>query len=108
MREALVSGLRQLSFDVLTADEANKRRASDAEQLAFAATQQRAIYTQNVRDYRVLHRRWLDEGRAHAGIILLTDQRASVGRQLQGFRSLGAALSEHDLRDQLVFLLNYA
>jgi hypothetical protein len=108
MRTALISGLRRLTFDVLTTEEALTRRQPDGEQLTYATEQARAIFTQNVGDYSDLHRMLMQTGGSHAGIILLTDQYAPVGLQLRCFGRLVRTRSQESLRDSLVFLLNYA
>ena len=44
-RTSLIRALRARQFDILTANEANQVGISDAEQLAFASSQNRAIFT---------------------------------------------------------------
>jgi hypothetical protein len=44
-------------------------RASDEEQLAFAADSERTLYTYNIRDYKRLAVDWANAGREHAGIL---------------------------------------
>ncbi|NUQ65620.1 MAG: DUF5615 family PIN-like protein [Pirellulales bacterium] len=85
---AVVQGLRARGIDVLTTIEANQCGATDREQLAFAARQGRAIYTFNVGDFARLHREYLRQSIDHCGILVIPDQRYSVGqkvRRLAGF-----------------------
>ncbi len=87
---AVVQGLRARGVDVLTTIEANRCGTSDREQLAFAIEQGRSIYTFNVGDFARLHREHLAQGVDHSGILVLPDQRCSVGekiRRLAGFIS---------------------
>jgi hypothetical protein len=59
---------------------------SDLDQLTFATSQKRAIYTFNVADFRRLHAQWQAAGREHAGIILsedLNDDPAEMSRRLR-------------------------
>lgn len=44
--------------------------AADEEQLGFAAKENRAILTFNIRDFAPLHEHWSAAGRPHAGIIV--------------------------------------
>ena len=53
---AVMEGLRARGTDILTTLEADRLGATDADQLAFAAQQRRAIYTFNVSDFARLHR----------------------------------------------------
>ena len=67
----VVERLRLLGHDVVTTLEAGRanQRIGDADQLAFATSQGRAILTRNRRHYVVLHR----NSPNHAGIISITD-----------------------------------
>jgi hypothetical protein len=108
MSTALTSGLRRLTFDVLTTEEALTRRQPDGEQLTYATEQARAIFTQNVGDYSGLHRMVMQAGGSHAGIILLTDKYGPVGLQLRCSGQLARTRSQESLRDSPVCLFNYA
>lgn len=69
----VVKCLRELGHDVLTVQEAGKanQRIPDDEVLAFATNDNRAVITQNRRDFIQLHRLQLN----HAGIIVCSDDR---------------------------------
>jgi len=57
-------------FSTLTTRHAGQRRASDAEQLAFAVQREMAIVSHNRIDFERLARHYIDEGRRHSGIII--------------------------------------
>jgi hypothetical protein len=80
---AVVRGLRARGLDVLTTIDAQRRGATDRDQLAFATQQGRTIYTFNVRDFARLHREYLLQGIDHGGIIVLPDQRYSIGEKIR-------------------------
>ncbi len=87
---AVVQGLRGRGIDVLTTVEANQCGVSDREQLLFATGEGRTLYTFNVGHFAQLHREFLSENIKHSGIIVLPDQRYSIGekiRRLAGFLS---------------------
>lgn len=65
--------LRQRGYDVIHVLEAGRAGKSDPDQLAYAVSQQRAILTHNIRDYRLLDIKYHEEGKDHFG-ILLSDQ----------------------------------
>lgn len=67
---SVLSELRDLGHDVLTAHEAGlaNKRIPDSELLARATDLGRVVLTMNRKDYRRLHR----SGVQHAGIILST------------------------------------
>ncbi len=80
---AVINGLRKRGIDVLTTMAAGNAGKSDEEQLEFAAAQRRCIYTFNVRDFARLHGEFLSQGRDHAGIVMIPDQRYSVGEKIR-------------------------
>ena len=51
MSQSLAMALRSRGIDVLTAHEAGTLEASDEEQLRFATSEGRAVYSFNVRDF---------------------------------------------------------
>jgi len=84
IKAQLAEDLRVRGYDVLTASEAGMEAASDEDQLALAANENRALLTFNIRHFAALHQRRVAAGRSHAGII--------VSRQL-GSREYRALLS---------------
>ena len=68
---SVVQILRDFSHNVLTVQESQKAGDSDAEVLAFAVNNNRAILTQNRRHFIRLHL----ERPKHYGIIVCTDDR---------------------------------
>src|SRR5437879_6550788 len=66
----VVLELRRLSHEVLTVTEAGQdnQRIEEADVLAFAVAQRRAVLTFNRRDFRRLHR----ANQVHAGIVICT------------------------------------
>jgi hypothetical protein len=67
--------MRGRGFDVLSCRDVgrNNLNISDEDQLTFATSQGRAIYTFNYPDFVVLDNRWHATGRSHAGIIVSVD-----------------------------------
>ena len=69
----VIEFLRAFGHDVLTVQEAGNAglKIRDAEVLAFATTNERAVLTLNRKDFKRLHRLQPN----HAGIIVCTDDR---------------------------------
>ena len=95
-----MQALRRREMDVLTTAEAGNNGLLDPEQLAFAAGAGRVLYTFNVGDYAQLHA----EGRTHAGLILVPQQRAEIGVQLRALLSLYVQHDADAMRGALHFL----
>lgn len=69
--DVLVADLiRARGFDVLTTREAQRLHATDEEQLAFAASEGRALLTHNRADFESLHQIYIATGKHHAGILV--------------------------------------
>jgi predicted nuclease of predicted toxin-antitoxin system len=83
--------LRERGHDVLALDEhRNLEGLDDSDVLELATKEGRILLTHNVKDFPDILRDWADEGREHAGCIIV------VGIQLSQFgqliRSIEAAL----------------
>ena len=104
----LVQAVRRAGFDCLTVNEARLRGRSDAEQLAFATSEGRVLFTRNTADYRRLDNQWRQAGRQHAGIIVLTDQRTPIGVQVSALLAMATKFQPTDMLGRLEFLLNHA
>ncbi|MHC5731962.1 MAG: DUF5615 family PIN-like protein, partial [Nostoc sp.] len=87
-RRAIVQALRESGIDVITSLEANRLKYPDDEQLIWAREQGRVIYSGNVRDFYRLHTEFVTRGQPHAGILLMQQQRFSVGEQVRGILEL--------------------
>lgn len=95
-------GLRRRGYDVLTTIEADRSGTSDADQLRFAASEQRCLFSFNRGDFARLHGELIGRGDHHFGIVLC--RQVPVGTVV---RHLAALLAQHvadDLMDQLVWL----
>ena len=66
----IVELLRGRGFSVTATREAGQLGCTDAEQLAYAAREQKTLVTHNRAHFEALAREYLDEGRPHSGIIL--------------------------------------
>lgn len=107
LSRALVQALRRAGFDVLTAAEAGRRGLPDEDQLTFAASENRAVYSSNRADFARLHTVWLETRRHHAGIILLRNQQTGIGVQVSALVRLSESVGDVGLGDRLEFLANW-
>jgi predicted nuclease of predicted toxin-antitoxin system len=69
---ALAVALRAQGYDAVSCQDVGRinQRISDHDQLAYAAATNRAILTNNARDFIPLDAQWNQQGQAHAGIII--------------------------------------
>lgn len=94
----LARQLRKRGHDVVAVGErADLAGRADAEVLATATREGRAVLTEDVSDYAGLAQDYVREERHHAGIVLTSDARFT--RRKEGFghlvRSLDSFLAQH-------------
>jgi predicted nuclease of predicted toxin-antitoxin system len=88
--------LRKVGYDVdAVADREDLVARSDHVILEAARREDRAVVTNNTKDFRPLAAEWLAQGRVHAGLILLPSTRTRSRNAI----AAGAAASESVLRD---------
>ncbi len=104
MDQAFIQALRARGVDVRTAYEEGLIGRPDADQLRRAAQLGRALYSFNVRDFYQLHSIFLAQSTEHYGIILVQQQRYSIGDQVRGILQLSAAIPAEDMMNRVEFL----
>lgn len=89
----LARALREGGVDTADVDEhAPLKGLADAELLALAARQGRAVVSENVSDFMRLYGEWAATGWQHAGVVIALSSRFSRGPV--GRRALADALAE--------------
>lgn len=104
---ALIRTLAARGLDVSSAVDAGRTGLSDEEQLEHAANDGRVLYSFNVGDYYRLHTEWIEAGRSHTGIILVPQQRYSVGEQMRRILRINHELTAADFRNRVEFLARW-
>jgi predicted nuclease of predicted toxin-antitoxin system len=96
---AVAVSLRRRGIDVTTMPEQNLISASDEEQLAFARSQQRVIFTQD-EDFLRLHQANVP----HAGITYCHQGTRSIGEIVKSLALIWEWVEAEDLANQVEFL----
>jgi Domain of unknown function (DUF5615) len=104
---ALVKALKERHVDVITTIASARLRRPDEDQLRWATTQNRVIYTCNVQDFYQLHTQFLTQLEPHSGIIMGQQQRYSIGTQLRGLLKLIEVKSAAEMQNQVEFLSSW-
>jgi hypothetical protein len=101
---AVMSALRRHGIDVLTAADAGHERHSDEDQLVFAASVGRTIYSLNLRHFARLHQQFLARREEHACIILIPRQRYGIGEMSRRLRQLLDSTTAETMKNSIHFL----
>jgi hypothetical protein len=107
MQHAVLAGLRARGVDVTTALEAGITGVTDEEQLDFARTQGRVLFSFNVSHFYHLHSECLSHGKPHGGIVVAPQQRYSVGERIRRLLSLIAVKTAEEMSNRLEFLSDW-
>lgn len=70
VHSGLGHALRKRGYDVIHAQELDRKGRSDSDQLLLAAQQERCFFTFNVKDFVILHNQHAKSRQAHWGIIV--------------------------------------
>ena len=94
--------LRSCGVDAINTREANRKGLSDEEQLSYAISQKRAIFSFNMVDYEKLAVKLFNENKTHFGIIVSPQRglRETLNRLLKLFQENSA----DKLKNQLIYL----
>ncbi|WP_204105157.1 MULTISPECIES: DUF5615 family PIN-like protein [Spirulina sp. CCY15215] len=96
---AIAEGLRRRGIDVTTSPEQGLMGTSDAEQLQFALSQNRVIFTQDD-DFLRLHHAGIN----HSGIIYCKQNSRSIGGILQFLVLIWECLEPEEISDRVEFI----
>ncbi len=103
----LLTGLRARGVDATTALESGMTAATDEEQLEFAGSHGRVLVSFNSSDFCRIHTELLSQGRSHVGIILVAQQRYSIGERLRRLLKLIAGRTAEEMHNRLEFLSDW-
>ncbi|MEA5577149.1 DUF5615 family PIN-like protein [Anabaena sp. UHCC 0451] len=97
--QAIADGLRRRGIDVTTSPEQNLIGKSDEEQLNFAGSQKRVIFTQDTDFFRIHN-----QDISHYGIVYCQQKSKSIGEILQGLMLIWQVLEVEEMINHLEYL----
>lgn len=100
--EAVAVALRLRGHDALTVKEAGRKGHSDPEQLQFAVSGGRTLFTHNIADFCRLHAAYMQRGEAHAGIIV--SKQLPVGTIVNALLRLLSTSTRETLTNRVIWL----
>ena len=94
--------LQKRGFDVVHAQESDRKGSSDSEQLKYAVQQKRCLMTFNVKDYVLLHNEYVQLEKEHWGIIV--SKQLPIGEILRRILNVFQSHSQKSMKNRLLFL----
>ncbi len=98
--------LRHRGVDVISARELGKYEDSDQEQLIFAISEQRAIFSFNVDHFTTLFQEYWNAGKEHYGIVV--SEQISLGEMLRRTLKLLDSVSADEMKNNFKNLGEFA
>jgi predicted nuclease of predicted toxin-antitoxin system len=105
VQHGLTAALRARHYDAVSVDDVGRRGLPDAEQLAYAAATERALFSFNAADFLRLHREWIGIGRPHWGIIV--SEQLPVGEVIRRLLYLLNRVTADEIRGQIYWLQRF-
>lgn len=102
---AVSTALRLRGYDVVTVKDAGRKGLSDFEQLQYASSQNRVIFTFNVADFCKIHSVFMKESFDHSGIIL--SRQFPIGTIVKALLRLLSDMKHERLRNSIVWLSDW-
>jgi predicted nuclease of predicted toxin-antitoxin system len=99
----IATDLRAAGHDVVTVSELQMKGIGDESLLELASSEQRALLTNNARDFIPIVGRWATSGRDHCGLLLTSDDRMPRHKGTSGLyvRTLRAIMEANPGPDAL-------
>ena len=106
MSNSLLKALRSKEIDVVSVQEAGTEGSPDDQQLEWATSQGRVIYSHNISDFCRLHSQYLELGRNHAGIALIP-QNTTIGDQVRAIVAFVSQKTLENMQNECIFLSQF-
>ncbi len=102
VHKKVATALRLKGYDVISAHEVQHQSLADYQQLEYAISDQRTIFTFNAGDFDRLHKKFLSEGKSHFGILL--SKQLPIGETILRLTRFLFAHPEDEIKDNLFWL----
>lgn len=101
----IAKSLRGYGYDVVSSHENEMNSESDECQFDYAISMERAVVTNNFRDFAILHRKYIKEYKRHYGIVFTT--KCSISTMIKRLRTFIESVSQEQLMNQIIWLNDY-
>ena len=94
--------LRLKGYDVISAHEVDNQGIPDYDQLKYAVSEQRAIFTFNVGDFSRLYKEYAVSGKRHFGILL--SKQTPFGETVKRLTNFLFTHTDSEIRNNLFWI----
>lgn len=102
VHKRIAVALRLKGYDVVSAHEVQKQSLSDYQQLEYAVSEQRAIFTFNAGDFDRLHKEYITSGKNHFGILL--SKQIPIGETINRLTKFLFAHPKEEIRNNIFWI----
>lgn len=102
VHKKIAIALRLKGYDVVSTHEVQKQSFSDYQQLEYAVSEQRAIFTFNAGDFDRLHKEYIKSGKNHFGILL--SKQIPIGETINRLTKFLFAYSKEEIRNNIFWI----
>jgi len=103
--ETIAIALRLRGYDVITVKEASKKGSTDLEQIQYATSEERILFTHNIADFCKIHSGFISKGNEHSGIIV--SRQLPVGTIVKALLRLLASVNHGKVRNNIIWLSDW-
>lgn len=103
----LVRGQRMAGFEVTTSGVEGMFGSLDSEHLDWAAGAECVLISSNVKDFERLSSELLSRGLSHAGILLIHQNRYSLGERLSALLTFCHEVDRSNARDRVFYIRDF-
>lgn len=100
--EAIAKALRLRGYDVTTVREAGRKALTDIDQLNYASSENRVIFSFNVADFNKIHTDFIEKGLSHSGIIL--SKQLPIGAIVKALLKLLSDITSEKAKNNIFWL----
>lgn len=103
--EAIATALKLRGYDVTTVKEVGRKGITDIDQLKYASSEKRVLFSFNIADFYKIHSDFLKNGLNHSGIIL--SKQLPIGIIIKALLKLLSTITPEKSRNNLIWLSDW-
>jgi len=103
--EAIATALKLRGYDVTTVTEVGRKGITDIDQLKYASSEKRVLFSFNIADFYKIHSDFLKNGLNHSGIIL--SKQLPIGIIIKALLKLLSTITPEKSRNNLIWLSDW-